>query len=84
MKKLDFKEYYFLNSVMRYEKLFGPKGYTLTKEGKIRSERVAYMVECGYMEINENNELVVSEVGKKYLETEKPWGEKWAMISKKD
>ena len=73
MDKLNLKEYWFLNSVVRYEKLFGPKAFSLDKNGNFRSKYVSHMVECGYMEVNENKQIVVSDVGKEYLISNKPY-----------
>lgn len=64
---LTFKEKYFLRSVARYEKLFGPKGFVITKNGDIKSKRVASLIEKGYMVINSDNEIVVSEEGSEYV-----------------
>jgi len=72
LSKKELKEYWFLSGVLRYEELFGPKGFTLKNNGDIRGPRIAGLVERGLMEINSEKEIIVSEAGKKYLLDNKP------------
>ena len=65
---LTFKEKYFLRSVARYEKLFGPKGFVISKNGDAKSKRAATLIEKGYMTINADNKIVVSDEGNEYVE----------------
>lgn len=69
MSVLPFKEHYFLNSIYRYEKLFGPKNFHIKKDGTIQSKQVSQLVDLGYLEISVLNKVVMSKFGKEYIES---------------